>query len=128
MTAVDDPLGRSIDATFGLAGLLLRVGVYFVVGTLAQRHDCGPALLAGTLLGDFTATVVRAAWSFRTCAWQSAGELVVLAIVIACCRGALVVPECQAQRAILGLAAFGVFAGRFGKEALARLGRRDDGW
>jgi hypothetical protein len=128
VTAVDDPLARRIDTTFGVAGLLVRAIVYGIVGSFAQRYDCGPAMLAGTLFGDLAATLVRAAWSFRTCVWQCAGELLLFASVAAWCRALLLVPECQAQRAILGLAALGVFVGRVGKEALGRLGRRDEGW
>lgn len=112
----------AVEAAIQLGGLLLRGVVYGTFAAFADGYDCGRALLTGVFAGDLAATVLAAVWRGRDCLLRLAGELLVLALVFAWVRSSLVWPDDLSQRAILGLAAFGAFAGRTGGEALTRFG------
>ena len=128
VTALDDPIHRTIDQNLHFGSLLVRAAVYGFVGSFASRYDCGAAMLTGTLLGDLAATVLRGFWFARTDLVQCLAEFAVFILAFFWLRAQLVLPDDQAQRAILGLAAFGIFAGRVGKTLLASFGRSNDGW
>ena len=111
-----------------LGGLLLRAGAYAVLASFASRFDFGQALLLGLLVGAVAASVLTMAWRLTTERTAVIGEVVVLALVLLWVRSELSWPDDPAQRAILGLAALGVLAGRVGGSALTRFGPSDDGF
>ncbi|MFN3242757.1 MAG: hypothetical protein ACE37K_14740 [Planctomycetota bacterium] len=119
---------QRIDAAISFAGLLIRVGAYAVVGGFASHYACGQAILTGLFLGDLAASVLRVFVQPREHLAQFFAELLVLAVVFLWARGDLVWPADTPTRAIIGLAAFGVFAGRAGGTTLTRFGPSEDGF
>jgi hypothetical protein len=108
-------------------GLLVRFAAYGAAASFLAGYDCGQALLAGILAGDLLASVVRVAWTWRDGPAQALAELAVLLVIWLWVRHQLVWPDDPAQRALVGLAAFGVLVTRSGGEALVRLGPAHDG-
>lgn len=128
VTAADEPLpSHPIDVSLELASALLRVGAYAIFAGFANRYDCGTALLTGVLTGDLIASAVRGVWRWQDGFVPALSELLVLGAIWLCVRSELVWPDCPAQRAILGLAAFGVLVSRLGHTALTRLGPSEHG-
>lgn len=128
VTAADDPLpSQPIDVALELASALLRVGIYAVFAGFVNRYDCGAALLTGVLTGDLIASAARWLWRWRDGLLPATSELLVLGAFWLWARSELVWPACPAQRAILGLAAFGVLVSRLGHTALTRLGPSEHG-
>lgn len=116
-----------VDRTFHVVGLLVRSAVYLLLFHLADKVDCGPALCGGVLLGDVTSFVALTLWHWR-------GELVAFLAALALFTLLFLVfghrfdvPQEPAQRAILGLAAFGTVSGRLGRDLLDRVSGRNDG-
>ena len=119
---------HSIDTAFHVGGMLVRAVVYAARGAVASHYDCGRALLTGVLLGDVAATMLDLVWRGWARPRQAAVEFAVVAVIFLCVRSTLVWPDEQAECAILGLAAFGVFAGRAGGTVLTHLGPRENGF
>lgn len=111
-----------------VGGVLLRGAAYALLATFASRYDCGQALLGGVVAGDLAAALLTAGFRWSTDRRQVLVELAVLAAAFLWVRGWLVWPEDPAQRALFGLAAFGVFVARAGGTALTRIGADHDGW
>lgn len=129
MAAADQEITiQRIDAAIGFAGLFARVLAYSAVAALANQYDCGRAILTGIFAGDLLSRVVALGLEWRDSRVAVAAELLLLGIVFLCVRTWLWWPEDQAERAIVGLAGFGVFAGQVGGSLLTRLGPSDDGW
>ena len=124
----DEDLGvHHVEAAFRFGGLLLRAGVYAFVYAIADRYDCGRALLTGLLLGDLLGHLLSLAWQWRDGLVQVLAELGLLAIVFLFVRSQMVWPDELPLRAILGLAAFGVFASKIGGSLLTHLGPSERG-
>ncbi|MCK5942601.1 MAG: hypothetical protein KAI24_11560 [Planctomycetes bacterium] len=117
-----------IDAAITLTGVLIRAGAYALVGSVASRYACGQAILTGLFLGDVAASLLRVVLPPRELLAQSLAELGLLAVVYLWARADLVWPADTPTRAILGLAALGVFAGRVGGTAMTRFGPSEDGF
>lgn len=129
MTAADHALtDRLVDGAFGAVGLGARVLVYGLVGSFANRYGCGPALLTGALVGDFAGSVVRTIWVRNHGLGLVVIEWVVLVIAWLWLQDQLRWSADPADRALLGLAAFGVFAGRVGSAALQSTGTVASEW
>ena len=125
----DEELGLDrADAAFRFGGLLLRAFVYTFVYAVADFHDCGRALLTGLLLGDIVGHLTALLWQWRDGLVQVLAELALLGLVFLWVRSQMVWPEDLSQRAILGLAAFGVFAGKVGESLFTRLGPSAQGF
>jgi hypothetical protein len=123
-TMEDDPHDsqHGADAPFHCAALLVRACLYGGLYAFVDRYDCGGALLTGLLLGDLVGHLVSLAWQWRDGLANALGEFTLFALVFVCVRAQLVWPEEPAMRAILALAAFGVFSARVGGSLLAQLG------
>lgn len=117
-----------IDTALQVTALLLRAGAYALVGGLADHYDCGHAILTGVLTGDLAASLAALVWQRRDHAVQTIAELTMLGVIYLFVRGDLVWPVEPAMRAILGLAAFGVFVSRTGGAMLTDLGPRERGF
>lgn len=111
-----------VDTAIHVAGLLVRGAAYAIVGSMASSYSCGQAILTGLLLGDLSASVLRVCWQAHDNLAQPAAELALLGLIYLWARSELVWPDDQATRAIIGLAALGVFAARAGGSVLTRLG------
>jgi hypothetical protein len=127
MGLATEPPQPHLDAALPLLGwpvlgLLVRAGCYAALAACANRFEFGPALCLGLLVGDFSATVANVTWQFRDGKVIAFAELAVLALVYWCFVGRIDWPDEPALRAILGLAAFGVFTTRVGGSVLTRLG------
>ncbi|MBX3464040.1 MAG: hypothetical protein KF830_12780 [Planctomycetes bacterium] len=121
--ATDEELGLDrVDAAIDFGALLLRAGGYAFVYSVADAYDCGRALLTGIWLGDVGSHLVDLAWRGREALANTLAELGLLGVVFLLARAHLVWPEEPALRAILGLAAFGVFASRLGGTVWTTLG------
>ncbi|MBZ0153255.1 MAG: hypothetical protein K8J09_17155 [Planctomycetes bacterium] len=109
-----------LDSAFHFGGLVVRVVGYAALAAVASHYDFGRALLAGLFYGDLAAT---AAMFVRGAAGliDTAGELLLLLLVALCVGGMLRAPDDNAARAVLTLAALGVFTSRIGKELMTRL-------
>ncbi|MFY9345355.1 MAG: hypothetical protein WAT39_22885 [Planctomycetota bacterium] len=126
MTATDHAFAERVaDGTLQTARLVVRLIVYGLLGAATHRYDCGQALLTGVLAGDLLASAARAVWQWQEGLRAAGAELAVLAIAWLWVRSDLVWPADQADRALLGLAAFGVLTARLGATALTRLGPSD---
>ncbi len=110
-----------LDSAFHFGGLVVRVVGYAALAAVASHYDFGRALLAGLFYGDLAATA--AAMFVRGAAGliDTAGELLLLLLVALCVGGMLRAPDDNAARAVLTLAALGVFTSRIGKELMTRL-------
>ena len=108
-------------------GLLVRLAAYGAAAAFLAGYDCGQALLAGVLAGDLLASLARVGWTWHDGPAQALAELAVLAAIWLWVRDQLLWPDDPAQRALVGLAAFGVLVTRSGGEALVRLGPAHDG-
>jgi len=124
----DQATMQRIDTAISFAGLLIRVGAYAVVGGFANHYSCGQAILTGVFLGDLAASLLRVCVQPKENVAQFAAELLLLGLVYLWARGDLVWPADAPTRAIIGLAAFGVFAGRAGGTTLTRFGPSEDGF
>lgn len=121
--ASDEQLGfERVDAAIHLGSLLLRAAAYAFVYGVADRYDCGRALLTGVWLGDMIGNLIGLAWRWRETVVQALAELALLLVVFLFVRSQLVWPDELPLRAILGLAAFGVFAAKVGGTVLTHLG------
>jgi hypothetical protein len=117
-----------IDVGVRLLGVLLRGAAYVLFARLVDGYDCGPALVLGAIVGDCAATALSIPWRWSEGRGQVLGEAVLLAITMAWLQATVVWPVDLAQRAILGLCAFGVFAIRTAGTALSRVGAREHGF
>ena len=122
----DHVVPEGIDTAIQVTALLVRAGAYAVVGGLASQYDCGQAMLTGLLVGDLSASAALWLMQGHELWQQSLAELALLAIIYLCVRHQLVWPDDPAQRAIVGLAALGVFAPRAGGALMARFGPGED--
>ncbi|HEX5052881.1 MAG TPA: hypothetical protein VFZ65_13985 [Planctomycetota bacterium] len=123
MAPSDEDLGlHHADAAFELGGLLLRAAVYTFVYSISGLYDCGRPLLTGLLVGDMGSQLVALAWQWRHGFARPLADLAVLGVVYLWVRSQLVWPDELSLRAVLGLAAFGVFTTRFARACLASLG------
>lgn len=128
MTAADPIPTLRLETGLYAAGLVLRGAAYALLATFASRYDCGQSLLGGLLAGDLAAAALALAWRGMD-EWRLVlAEFAVLALVFGWVRSQLVWPADVAQQAILGLAAFGAFAGRVGPAVWTRLGPSEDGF
>lgn len=125
---MDQQTAERIDAAIGVTGLLLRAGAYALVGGVASRYACGQVILTGLFVGDVAASALGAALADRLHVLQRLSELLLLGLIFLWVRGDLVWPEQQAMKALLGLSALGVFAGRAGGGVLTRFGPSENGW
>ncbi|MBL9076708.1 MAG: hypothetical protein JNL08_04340 [Planctomycetes bacterium] len=127
--ATDRELGlEHVDAALHYGALLGRAAVYAFVYAIADRYDCGRALLTGIWLGDVVGHLVTLAWQWRHELLQVAAELALLGVVWLFVRSQLVWPNELPLRAILGLAAFGVFVSRVGGSMLTQFGAEERGF
>lgn len=124
----DPTTAHRIDAAISFVGLLVRVGAYAAVAGFASHYACGQAILTGLFLGDVAASVVRLLAQPRGHLAPFLAEAALLAAVYLWARAELVWPADPATRAIIGLAALGVFAGRAGGAARTRFGPSEDGF
>jgi len=125
---MDQQTIERVDAAIEFTGLLVRAGAYALVGGVASHYACGQVILTGLFVGDVAATVLGVFLAGRALLLQRVSELLLLGLVFLFVRGDLVWPEQQAMKALAGLAAFGVFAGRAGGGVLTRLGPSENGW
>jgi hypothetical protein len=125
MATEEERIFERVDAAFHWSGLLVRAGIYAVLIAVADLYDCGHALLTGLLLGDLVGQLTALCWQWRDHLMGALGDLVLIGIIFLFVRPQLVWPEEPALRAILGLAAFGVFAGKVGGSLLTHLGPRE---
>lgn len=114
-------IAERVDHAVGVVALLLRACAYALVANFAGHYDCGHAVLTGLLVGDLAASLTLLVMH-RECLAQAASEVVLMLLVFLWVRHDLVWPEPPALRAIVGLAALGVFAPRVGGGALTRIG------
>lgn len=127
--ATDRELGlERVDAAIHFGALLARAAAYAFVYAIADVYDCGRAILTGVWLGDVIGHLVGLAWQWRDAALQVLAELALLGVVFLLVRSQLVWPEELPLRAILGLAAFGVFAARVGGSLFTQLGPSESGF
>lgn len=119
---------RRVDAAITFGGMLARALAYAAVYLLAGNYDCGPAILTGVLAGDFGSRLVSIAWEWCDGLLLFTAELALLGLVFLCVRSQMVWPEDLALRAIVGLAAFGVFSVQIGGTVLTRLGASERGF
>ncbi len=127
MTAADDA-APAIEHAIALTGLAVRAVVYAGVATFASGYDCGRALLTGLIAGDLAATLLATAWPGARDRRQLAIELALLGLLFLWVRPGLVWPDDLSFRAIVGLAAFGMFVSRAGGTVLTHLGPRENGF
>ena len=129
MTTTDGGLTvQRVDAAIRFGGLLVRALAYAAIYALADRYDCGRSILTGVLAGDIGSRLVSIAWEWRDGLLQFAAELVLLLLVFLFVRSQMVWPEDLALRAIVGLAAFGVFSMQLGGAVFTRLGPSENGF
>jgi len=119
---------QRVDAAIRFGGLLVRALAYAGIYAIADRYDCGQAILTGVLAGDFLSRLVSIAWEWRDGMLQFAAELALLLLVFLFVRSQMVWPEDLALRAIIGLAAFGVFSAQIGGTVFTRLGSSENGF
>ena len=117
-----------IDSAIQVSALLLRAAIYGVVGGFAGNYDCGQSILTGLLIGDLGASTLSLLWERRDHLAQLIAELAMIGIIYLWVRSDLVWPDDPAQRAIMGLAAFGVFTSRCGGSLLTRIGPSETGF
>lgn len=128
-TTTDRELGLDhVDAAIHFGALLARAAAYAFVYAIADVYDCGRAILTGVWLGDVLGHLFGLCWQWRDAAVQVLAELALLGLVFLLVRSQLVWPEELPLRAILGLAAFGVFSGRVGGCLFTQLGPRERGF
>lgn len=127
--ASDRDLGfEQIDAAIHYGALLIRAVAYAFVYAVADLYDCGRALLTGIWLGDVAGHLLELVWLRRDAWLQAVSELLLLGVVWLFIRSQLVWPVELPLRAILGLAAFGVFASRLGGTWFTVLGANHRGF
>ncbi|MBL8732356.1 MAG: hypothetical protein JNN13_08305 [Planctomycetes bacterium] len=110
-----------LDSAFHVGGLVVRVVGYAALAAVASHYDFGRALLAGLFYGDLAATAAAMFVRGAAGSIDTAGELLLLLLVALCVGGMLQAPDDNAARAVLTLAALGVFTSRIGKELMRRL-------
>lgn len=126
MSTADTARAPSVAGGLHLAGVLARASAYAALAALVARYDCGRAILLGLVVGDLAASALAACWRWIDERTQALVELAVLGAAFLWIRHGVAWPVDLAERAILGLSAFGLFAGRTGGTALVRLGPSDD--
>ncbi len=114
---------EQVDAIFHVGSLLARGLLYAFVYAIADRFDCGRAVLAGLLLGDVVGNLASI-WAWRQVWPDLLAQLALQGICWLCLHDRLGWPEEPPLRAILGLTAFGVFASRVGSSLLTQSGPR----
>ena len=124
----DHTVHRAIDHALDVTALLVRALAYVGIAAFASRYDCGQALLTGLIAGDLAASLLATVWPGAHDRRQVLVELAVLGVVFLWVRPGLMWPDDLSFRAILGLAAFGVFVGRAGGTLLTRLGPSENGF
>jgi hypothetical protein len=112
----------AIDAAIDFGALALRAVAYAVLWAAASPFDCGRALLTGAVAGDLAATAVGLLLRRHHGIAPALAEGALLLLVMLWCRHQLAWPDEPALRALVGLAAFGVFAPRVGGSVWTRLG------
>lgn len=117
-----------VDTAIHFGALLLRAVAYAFVYAIADLYDCGQAILTGVWLGDVVGHLVGLCWQWRDGIAQVLAELALLGLVFLFVRSQLVWPEELPLRAILGLAAFGVFSARVGGTLFTQLGPSERGF
>jgi hypothetical protein len=127
--ATDEELGvRCVDAAFHWTGLLVRAAIYTFFWSVADTYDCGRALLTGLLVGDIAGHLLALLWQWRDGMLQIAAEIALLGLVWLFVRTQTIWPDEPSLRAVLGLAAFGVFVGKVGGTLLTQLGPTERGF
>lgn len=121
MVPTGEPTPDPVDTAFVWAGLGVRAAVYGVLVAFAERASCGDAALTGLWLGDVAARLVAIVWQRLERLPVHGADLALLGLVWLCVRSRLVWPDDPSLRAIVGLAAFGVFAGTTGGSLAGRL-------
>lgn len=119
MTSLQDArVLQRVDASLGVAALLLRMFGYWLVWAVGRQYEFGQAFLTGVLAGDLLGQAVRTLVDRRGGVVLQIGQIAFLGIVWLCVRGALGWPEDHALRAVVGLAAFGALVGHAGTGCL----------
>ncbi len=127
--ATDGDLGLDhADRAIHLGALFARAAVYAFVYAIADVYDCGRAILTGVWLGDVVGHLFGLCWQWRENLVQVLAELTLLGVVYLFVRSQLAWPEELQLRAILGLAAFGVFSARVGGSLFTQLGPSERGF
>ncbi len=120
---VTSDIARDLDRTAAVAnaGALVARGLLYAAAYVAADHyDCGRAILAGLLLGDAIGNLA-AFWTWRH-AWPDLlGQALLLGLCWLCLHDRVGWPDDPAQRAVLGLTAFGVGVARLGGSLLSRM-------
>lgn len=111
-----------VDNAFAWIAFGVRTAAYAGLVAFADRASCGAAVLTGLWLGDVAARVVAIAWQRLERLPAHGADLALLGLVWLCVRTRLEWPDDPSLRAIVGLAALGVFAGTTGGSLLNRLG------
>ena len=114
-------LGAAVDAVLGTAAFFVRAACYAALAVAADHYDCGRALLTGVVLGDLAASGLAFALQPREHVVVALAELLLLAIAFVWVNSCLAWPATAPDQALLGLAAFGVFAARAGRSVMTRL-------
>ncbi len=128
MTGTGEPLTvQRVDAAIRFGALFARLCAYAAIWAVADRYDCGRAVLTGVLAGDLASRLVTAAWQWHDAPLPLGAELALLLLVWWCVRSHLAWPDEPALRAIVALAAFGVFTAQVGGTVLTRLGPSEHG-
>ena len=128
MTSTQSLTVQRVDAAVGYVALFARALAYAAIYAVADRYDCGRAILTGVLAGDIGSRLLSIAWEWRHGLLPVAAELLLLGIVFLFVRSQMDWPDDQALRAIVGLAAFGVGSVQIGGALFTRLGPSADGF
>jgi len=71
----------SIDAIFNLTGLVIRAGLYAVLGQMAGHSEVVATLLAGIFVGDALASVAHISWHRAGHTAATIAELLLLLVL-----------------------------------------------
>ena len=126
MKSLDDTaaIGRTVDTAFHYTGLAVRAVGYLAVYALADRYDCGPAILTGVLLGDFLGQAIKVFVNWHNGLLAQIADLFLIGVVFLFVRSSMTWPDEPAMRAILGLSAFGLIVGHTGNLMMSRVDAR----
>lgn len=116
---------RRVDAALHYVSLLTRCVAYLLLGGFADHYACGQAILTGMFFGDVAATIARHAVPPRDGLRDMLADLALLGLVYLWTHSTLAWPPHPANRAIVTLAAIGVFATRTSHGLLTRFGTDD---
>jgi hypothetical protein len=119
----------SIDAMFNLTGLLIRAGLYSLLGHFAGQGGMAAMLLAGIFVGDVLASAIHIFWDEAGHTTQTIAELVLLLIVFAWLGSNTPWPRWREAESIpFWLVAAAVTALRLRRGMLKPVGPNDYGW